>query len=121
MNNMIQTADSQVLFVGSFTHSLDAKRRIIFPSTWRNQMGDAHRMFAFPHPEDKCLYLYSEGEMMRRLNQLRSGGPLDKADQQTLRSFTAGAGPSFGACGGEGTGGAGGYAHAHRAVERGEF
>ena len=91
MNDMIQTADSQVLFVGSFTHSLDAKRRIIFPSTWRNQMGDAHRMFAFPHPEDKCLYLYSEGEMMRRLNQLRSGGPLDKADQQTLRSFTAGA------------------------------
>ena len=30
--------DNQVLLVGSFTHQLDAKRRLIFPvvSVWRN-------------------------------------------------------------------------------------
>jgi MraZ protein len=88
---MTEGANNQVLFVGSFTHSLDAKRRIIFPSVWRNQMGDAHRMFAFPHPAEKCLYLYSEEEMTRRLEQLRNGNPLDAEDQQTVRSFTAGA------------------------------
>lgn len=79
------------MFVGSFTHSLDAKHRIIFPSTWRNMIGESNRLFAFPHPDDKCLYLYTADEMMRRLNQLRSGGPIDQKDQQAIRSFTAGA------------------------------
>ncbi|MEN8254166.1 MAG: hypothetical protein ABFR33_01740 [Verrucomicrobiota bacterium] len=81
----------QAMFVGSFTHSLDAKRRIIFPSSWRNLLGESNRLFAFPHPDDKCLYLYAAEEMTRRLNQLRSGGPLDKLGQQAVRSFAAGA------------------------------
>ena len=88
---MTEVMDIQALFVGSFTHSLDAKRRIIFPSSWRSLTGESNRLFAFPHPDDKCLYLYTAEEMMRRLNQLRSGGSLDKADQQAIRSFTAGA------------------------------
>lgn len=81
----------QAMFVGSFTHAMDAKRRIIFPSSWRNLTGDSNRLFAFPHPEEKCLYLYTAEEMMRRLSQLRSGGPLDKLEQQAIRSFAAGA------------------------------
>lgn len=88
---MINEGEMQALFVGSHTHSLDAKRRIIFPSGWRNLLGGANRLFAFPHPDEKCLYLYTAEEMMRRLNQLRAGGPLDALDQQALRSFTAGA------------------------------
>ena len=83
--------DIPALFVGAFTHSLDAKRRMIFPSSWRGLAGDTNRLFAFPHPEEKCLFLYTAEEMMRRLNQLRSGGPLDRTDQQAIRSFTAGA------------------------------
>ncbi len=88
---MTETNDIQALFVGSYTHSLDAKRRIIFPSSWRNLAGGRNQLFAFPHPDDKCLYLYTAEEMMRRLNQLRTGGPIDKLDQQAIRSFTAGA------------------------------
>ncbi len=88
---MTTVKDMQAMFVGSFTHSLDAKRRVIFPSSWRNQMEGSHQLFAFPHPEDKCLYLYTAEEMMRRLGELRSFGPLDKLDQQSIRSFTAGA------------------------------
>lgn len=79
------------MFVGSYTHVLDAKRRIIFPSVWRNMAGAANRLFAFPHPDDKCLYLYTAAEMTRRLNLLRSGDALDKKDQQAMRSFMAGA------------------------------
>jgi MraZ protein len=82
---------TKALFVGSFTHSLDAKRRIIFPSTWRNLLADMNRMFAFPHPDDKCLYLYTEEEMLRRLNLLRTGGAMDPQEQRAIRSFTAGA------------------------------
>lgn len=80
-----------VLFVGSFTHSLDAKRRMIFPSVWRNLAGASNQLFAFPHPEEKCLYLYTADEMMRRLDALRSGGALDRNDEQAIRSITAGA------------------------------
>ncbi|RKX43124.1 MAG: hypothetical protein DRP64_08695 [Verrucomicrobia bacterium] len=88
---MTMVENMQAMFVGSFTHSLDAKRRIIFPSSWRNLTGESNRLFAFPHPDDKCLYLYTAEEMMRRLGQLRSGGPIDKLDQQAIRSFAAGA------------------------------
>lgn len=88
---MTVMGDTQAMFVGSFTHSLDAKRRIIFPSSWRNLVGGSNRLFAFPHPDDKCLYLYTAEEMMRRLNQLRADGPIDKLDQQAIRSFAAGA------------------------------
>lgn len=79
------------LFVGSFTHSLDTKRRMIFPSSWRNLAGDSNQLFAFPHPDEKCLYLYTAAEMMRRLDALRSGGSVDKDDQRAIRSITAGA------------------------------
>lgn len=81
----------EAFFVGSFTHALDAKRRIIFPSAWRNLTGASNRLFAFPHPDDKCLYLYTEAEMARRLAQLRSGGVIDPRDQKAVRSFTSGA------------------------------
>lgn len=83
--------DIAALFVGSFTHSLDEKRRVIFPSSWRNLVGESNQLFAFPHPEEKCLYLYTAEEMKRRLEELRSGGSLDKNDQQAIRSITAGA------------------------------
>lgn len=79
------------LFVGAFTHGLDDKRRMIFPSAWRNLAGDSNQLFAFPHPEEKCLYLYTAAEMMRRLDELRASGSLDKNDQQAIRSITAGA------------------------------
>ena len=88
---MTMVQDMQAMFVGSFTHSLDAKRRIIFPSSWRHMVGESNRLYAFPHPDEKCLYLYTAEEMMRRLGQLRSDGPTDPADQQAIRSFTAGA------------------------------
>ena len=79
------------LFVGSFTHSLDDKRRMIFPSSWRSLAGESNQLFAFPHPDEKCLYLYTAAEMMRRLEALRAGGSLDRNDEQAIRSITAGA------------------------------
>lgn len=88
---MMVVENIEALFVGSYTHALDDKRRIIFPSSWRNLVGESNRLFAFPHPEDRCLYLYTAAEMMRRVNDLRSGGSLDKNDQQAIRSITSGA------------------------------
>ena len=64
---------------------------MIFPSSWRSLAGGSNQLYAFPHPEEKCLYLYTAAEMMRRLEALRSGGPIDRNDQQSIRSITAGA------------------------------
>lgn len=83
--------NAPALFVGSFTHSLDDKRRMIFPSSWRSLTGASNQLFAFPHPEEKCLYLYTVAEMTRRLERLRGGVSLDKHDGQAIRSITAGA------------------------------
>ena len=88
---MTELQQTPALFVGSFTHSLDAKRRMIFPSSWRNLAGTSNQLFAFPHPEEKCLYLYTAAEMMRRLDELRNAGSIDATDQQAIRSITAGA------------------------------
>ncbi|WP_372806930.1 division/cell wall cluster transcriptional repressor MraZ [Pontiella sp.] len=64
---------------------------MIFPSSWRNLTGESNQLFAFPHPEEKCLFLYTAAEMMRRLEELRNGGTIDRNDQQAIRSITAGA------------------------------
>ena len=88
---MTTQQSTRALFVGSFTHSMDAKRRLIFPSAWRGIAGESNQLFAFPHPDEKCLYLYTADEMMRRLDALRSGGSVDRNDQRAIRSITAGA------------------------------
>lgn len=64
---------------------------MIFPSSWRSLAGGSNQLFAFPHPEEKCLYLYTAAEMMRRLDELRTGGAIDRNAQQAIRSITAGA------------------------------
>ena len=71
MSESVQNAAA--LFVGSFTHSLDDKRRMIFPSSWRNLAGASNQLFAFPLEEVSC------------------GLPGDKQDEQAIRSITAGA------------------------------
>lgn len=88
---MVETQKVPELFVGSFTHSLDNKRRMIFPSIWRSIAESTNQLFAFPHPEDKCLYLYTALEMMRRLDELRSSRSVDSTEQQAIRSIMAGA------------------------------
>jgi MraZ protein len=89
MNTLESRAEE--LFVGSYHHSLDPKRRLIVPSTWRSMLGETPRLYAFPHPDKPCLFLYSYQEMMRRLAQLREAGAVDANDQQAIRAMTASA------------------------------
>ena len=79
------------LFVGSYHHSLDPKRRLIIPSTWRAVLGEMSRLYVLPHPDQKCLYLYTLQEMNRRLAQLRSAEVVDANDAQAVRSMMASA------------------------------
>ena len=88
---MTSYVSTPAIFVGSYTHALDAKRRMIFPSTWRNMLGEPNRLYAFPHNDEKCLFIYPEVEMTRRLNMVRNSRSMDAQDQQAVRSLTAGA------------------------------
>ncbi len=88
--NTLETRTEE-LFVGSYHHSLDPKRRLIIPSTWRSMLGDSSRLFVFPHPDKQCLFLYTLQELNRRLAQLRSAGTVDENDQQAVRAMTASA------------------------------
>ena len=87
------TVDGRIeeLFVGSFHHSLDPKRRLIIPSDWRSMMGETPRLYVFPHSDRKCLYIYTLAEMNRRLQQLRGSGAVDAQDEQAIRAMTASA------------------------------
>jgi MraZ protein len=82
---------AEELFVGSYHHALDPKRRLIIPSMWRSMLGESPRLFVFPHPDKQCLFLYTLQEMNRRLAQLRGAGTVDENDQQAVRSLTASA------------------------------
>ncbi|MBM4152447.1 MAG: hypothetical protein FJ220_02855 [Kiritimatiellaceae bacterium] len=84
-------SNTEELFVGSFHHSLDPKRRLTIPSDWRAMMGATPRLYAFPHPERKCLYLYTLAEMNRRLRQLRGASGSDAMAEQAVRAMTASA------------------------------
>jgi MraZ protein len=79
------------LFVGSFHHALDPKRRLIVPSTWRSILGDSSRLYILPHPDRPCLYLFTLAEMNRRLGRLREAGTSGAADEQAIRAITASA------------------------------
>lgn len=82
---------TEELFVGSYHHALDPKRRLIIPSSWRSMLGESSRLYAFPHPDKPCLFLYSLQEMNRRLAKLRDVGMMDANDEQAIRAMTASA------------------------------
>ncbi|MBL7016878.1 MAG: hypothetical protein ISR84_04895 [Kiritimatiellales bacterium] len=82
---------TEELFVGSYHHSLDPKRRLIIPSTWRSMMGETPRLYVLPHPDRKCLFLYTLQEMNRRLRTLREAAAVDANDEQGVRAITAAA------------------------------
>ena len=82
---------NEELFVGSFHHSLDPKRRLIIPSAWRAMLGEMPRLYVLAPSDRKCLFLYTLQEMNRRLAQLRAAGAVDANDEQALRAITASA------------------------------
>ena len=81
--------NNQILFVGSHTHTIDEKKRFIFPSSWRN-LNLLNRMYVFPHPELPCLNIYFTDEITRRLRKLRDES-IDEKESHAIRSITSSA------------------------------
>ena len=47
------------MFMGEYSHNVDAKGRLIVPAKFREQLGD---QFVVTKGVDGCLYVYSQEE-----------------------------------------------------------
>lgn len=75
----------QVAFVGSFTHSLDPKKRLTIPSEWRAQVWSPKSLYVLPDVHHKCLCVFPAGEMVRRMEKMRHHSIADRKARQFAR------------------------------------
>lgn len=76
------------MFMGEYSHSIDAKGRLIIPSKFREQLGSE---FVVTKGLDGCLFVYSNGEWARIEENLREKPLTSKDARKFLRFFFAGA------------------------------
>ena len=76
------------MFMGEYSHSIDAKGRLIMPAKFREQLGDE---FVVTKSPDKCLYVYTNEEWKNFEEQLATLPITNKGTRQFVRFFLAGA------------------------------
>ncbi len=79
----------QGVFVNTYTHSLDSKKRLTIPSDWRELVGVPRGLFVLPGVNDKCLCVYPAREMNRRLEKLRNLSIADEKGRQFARTLAS--------------------------------
>jgi len=77
MSTEVHTDGIEGAFVGSFTHSLDPKKRLTIPADWREQVSGS-RLYVMPDINDRCLGVLPAAEMMYRIKKMREHGATDK-------------------------------------------
>ena len=78
---------TQGLFMGSYTHSLDPKKRLTIPSEWRECAGlSAGGLYVLPDLEGRMfLNVYPAREMVQRLQSIRNLSIADVKGRQFAR------------------------------------
>lgn len=74
------------MFTGEYSHSIDAKGRVIVPAKFREILGDS---FVITMGFDGCLSMYSNQEWDRFVNKLSNLPEGRKETRQILRFFLA--------------------------------
>ena len=77
------------VFVNTYTHGLDPKKRLTIPSDWRELAGVPKRLFVLPGVNDQCLCVYPAREMVRRLERIRSLSMADERGRQFTRTLAS--------------------------------
>jgi MraZ protein len=72
-------------FVGTFTHSLDPKKRLTIPAEWRSQVGSPKSLYVLPNVHERCLTVFPASEMVRRLQRMRSHSMADRKAREFAR------------------------------------
>jgi len=83
-NKAVEGRRVDTLFVGTYRHSLDTKRRFTIPSEWRGRTKDERGLYVLPRVEGKCLCVFTESELTERLTSVGRFSILD----QKAREFT---------------------------------
>ncbi|MGQ9661090.1 MAG: division/cell wall cluster transcriptional repressor MraZ [Kiritimatiellia bacterium] len=73
------------IFVGTYRHYLDQKRRITIPSEWRAQIGSPKSLYILPDVRQKCLCAFPVSEMTQRLNRIRQYSIADQKARHFAR------------------------------------
>ncbi len=76
------------MFMGEYSHSIDAKGRLIVPAKLREQLGES---FVVTKGVDGCLYAYSGEEWNRIEEKFREVNMTSKDARKFMRFFFAGA------------------------------
>lgn len=76
------------MFMGEYSHSIDAKGRLIMPAKFREQLGDE---FVVTKSPDKCLYVYTNEGWKNFEEKLATLPITNKGTRQFVRFFLAGA------------------------------
>ncbi len=72
------------MFMGEHHHNIDDKNRLVIPSMYRDCLGEN---FIVTRGLEKCLYIYTEAEWQKLVNQLASL-PFTKKDARIfIRTF----------------------------------
>ena len=79
--------EAQGVFVNTYVHSLDSKRRLTIPSDWREIVGAPGRLFVLPGVNETCLCVYPAREMTRRLEKLRNLSIADEKGRKLARQL----------------------------------
>ena len=75
---------SSGVFVGSFLHSLDPKRRLTIPSEWRDIAGPG-TLYVLPGIDQACLCVFPGQELVQRLHRIRNHSIADPKARQFAR------------------------------------
>ena len=77
------------VFVNTYTHGLDSKKRLTIPSDWRELAGVPKRLTVLPGVNDQCLCVYPAREMARRMERIRSLSMADERGRLLLRTLAS--------------------------------
>lgn len=76
------------MFMGEYSHTIDAKGRLIVPSKFREQLGNE---FVVTKGLDRCLFVYSHQEWEKIVESFNSKPLTSKDARKFMRFFFAGA------------------------------
>ena len=77
------------MFIGEYSHNIDAKGRIIIPSKFRDELQDS---FILTRGLDGCLTIYSRKQWDKLFEEINKLPTTRKAARQYIRVLTSGAG-----------------------------
>jgi MraZ protein len=85
-NNQIPAGEGLGVFMGSYTHSLDPKKRLTIPSEWRDHAGVPGSLYVLPGLEGmRYLMVFPAREMVQRLQSIRNLSIADAKGRQFAR------------------------------------